>query len=169
MGNMLRRSGTVDVSRAARTLESEDVAQHRKAGIALMRKAGQFSSASREPFRGAHYTDGMASGPNFLPARVRTSVPAPTPLSQALQSHAGLRALTERLQASERRLALIRRAMPGTLSPHIEAGPLDEECWTVLVANAAVAAKLRQLLPRLESALNQAGYPQRMRIKLKQA
>jgi len=59
--------------------------------------------------------------------------------------------------------------LPGSLMLHLQAGPLDEESWTVLVANAAVAAKLRQLLPRMEATLMQAGCPQRIRLKLQRA
>ena len=37
------------------------------------------------------------------------------------------------------------------LMASVQPGPLDEDGWSLLVANAAVAAKLRHLLPRLEA------------------
>jgi hypothetical protein len=39
----------------------------------------------------------------------------------------------------------------------VKAGPVDEGGWTVLVANAAISAKLRQLQPRLMDTLAQKG------------
>ena len=38
------------------------------------------------------------------------------------------------------------------------AGPVDENGWSLLAANAAVAAKLRQLQPRLEDLLRERGW-----------
>ena len=40
---------------------------------------------------------------------------------------------------------------------HVKAGPLDEDGWTLLAANSAVSAKLRQLQPRLIEALAAKG------------
>jgi hypothetical protein len=49
----------------------------------------------------------------------------------------------------------------------VRPGSLDAEGWTLLAANTAVAAKLRQLQPRLESALLDAGWPAgALRIKV---
>ncbi|KQW42788.1 hypothetical protein ASD88_19845 [Pelomonas sp. Root662] len=90
------------------------------------------------------------------------------PVAQALRAHAGLVQLGERLEASRRRLRTIAPALPGNLMASLQPGPLDEEGWSLLVANAAVAAKLRHLLPRLEALLAQAGLPGRIRIKLMQ-
>lgn len=109
----------------------------------------------------------MSSAPRFLPPRLqRPSIPAPTPVAQALRDHAALARLGERLEGSRRRLRLIAPALPGPLMNSLQAGPLDEEGWTLLAANAAVAAKVRQLLPRLEALLAQAGLPGRIRVKL---
>lgn len=107
--------------------------------------------------------------PRYLsPTRVRSSVPSPTPVADALRTHEGLARLSERLEASRRRLRVIAPALPGTLLASIQPGPLDEDGWSLLVANAAVAAKLRHLLPRLEALLAQAGLPGRIRVKLAQ-
>jgi hypothetical protein len=52
---------------------------------------------------------------------------------------------------------VVRSVVPAALAAHLKPGPIDEEGWTLLVANAAVASKLRQLLPRLEDALRARG------------
>ncbi|MFG6416365.1 hypothetical protein ACG02S_20940 [Roseateles sp. DC23W] len=107
--------------------------------------------------------------PRYLTAKGRRpSVPDPMPVAQALRAHESLARLSERLEASKRRLRVIAPALPGPLLVSIQSGPLDEEGWSLLVANAAVAAKLRHLLPRLEGLLAQAGLPGRIRIKLAQ-
>ncbi len=49
--------------------------------------------------------------------------------------------------------------LPPALTSSLRPGPIDEEGWSLLCANAAVAAKLRQLVPLLESRLRDAGYP----------
>jgi hypothetical protein len=60
--------------------------------------------------------------------------------------------------------------LPPALAPHVRPGPLDAEGWTLLAANTAVAAKLRQLRPRLESALLDNGWPPgALRIKVQSA
>jgi hypothetical protein len=48
--------------------------------------------------------------------------------------------------------------LPLALSASVRPGPLDETGWSLLSANAAVAAKLRQLVPRLEERLRQSGH-----------
>lgn len=107
--------------------------------------------------------------PRYLaPKGLRASVPEPMPVAQALRAHESLVRLGERLEGSRRRLRVIAAALPGTLMASIQSGPLDEDGWSLLVANAAVAAKLRHLLPRLEALLAQAGLPGRIRIKLAQ-
>lgn len=109
----------------------------------------------------------MATVNRYLKPRLRASVPEPTPIANALRAHAGLAHLGQRLEASSRRLHTILPALPDTLRASIQAGPLDETGWSLLVANAAVAAKLRHLLPRLEALLAQAGLtPAVIRIKL---
>lgn len=107
--------------------------------------------------------------PRYLaPRNVRASVPEPMPLAQALRAHESLLRLGERLEGSQRRLRVIAPALPGGLLASIQPGPLDDESWCLLVANAAVAAKLRQLLPHLDALLAQAGLPGRIRVKLAQ-
>lgn len=109
----------------------------------------------------------MPLPPRYLaPRRPTASVPEPLPVAQAIQAHGGLAQLGERLHASRRRLAVIAPVLPGDLLASLQPGPIDEQGWSVLAANAAVAAKLRQLLPRLEALLAQAGMPTRIRVKL---
>ena len=54
-------------------------------------------------------------------------------------------------------LEAIRASLPPAMAAHVKAGPLDEEGWTLLAANSAVSAKLRQLQPRLIEALAKKG------------
>ena len=43
------------------------------------------------------------------------------------------------------------------MAAHVKAGPIDDEGWTLLGANAGVSAKLRQLQPRIAAALAAKG------------
>jgi hypothetical protein len=139
-----------------------------QAGFAWPRKTAQFSSATVAAGP-ADYTAAMPQPPRYLaPKGARASVPSPTPVAEALRAHEGLSQLSARLEASRRRLRIIGPALPGNLLVSIQPGPLDEDGWSLLVANAAVAAKLRHLLPRLEALLVQAGLPGRIRVKLAQ-
>ncbi len=78
-------------------------------------------------------------------------------LQQALQQSAPLTRLRELLQDSAARFEAIRPSLPGPLATHIKPGPIDDAGWSLLVANASVAAKLRQLQPRLETILRERG------------
>jgi hypothetical protein len=95
--------------------------------------------------------------------------PDALPLRDALGRSAPLALLRQRLRDSTARFDTLRHALPPALVPHVRAGPLDADGWTLLAANAAVAAKLRQLQPRLEAALLDAGWPAgALRIKVLQ-
>lgn len=93
----------------------------------------------------------------------RSVTPPVTPdgkrLGDALAASAPLALLMQRQRDSRARLSCVQRALPTTLAPHVQAGPLDAEAWTLLAANNAVAAKLRQLEPRIEAALREDGWP----------
>jgi hypothetical protein len=94
--------------------------------------------------------------------------PHALPLGQAMSGNVSLARLTALLRESNDRLAAIRPLLPDTLAAHVRAGPLDDSGWSLLAANAAVAAKLRQLQPRLESALRERGWqgsPIRVKIQ----
>ncbi len=79
-------------------------------------------------------------------------------LAAALDRSEPLVGLLQRVRASQARLAALSRLLPPALLAGIRSGPLDDEAWQLLVDNAAVAAKLRQLLPALEAELRAHGW-----------
>lgn len=89
---------------------------------------------------------------NFKP-----SVPDVPGLSAALARAAPMVSLMQRLQASQQCLEVVRAVLPAAMAAHVRPGPLDDEGWTLLAANSAVSAKLRQLQPHLMEALRQKG------------
>jgi hypothetical protein len=58
---------------------------------------------------------------------------------------------------SSARLQAIRTLLPAPLRASVQAGPIEDGCWCLLVSSNAVAAKLRQLVPALQAHLNQKG------------
>lgn len=91
----------------------------------------------------------------------------PLTLSDALQRSAPLTALAARMQASNARFDAVGGALPAALRAQVKPGPIDDEGWSLLAANNAVAAKLRHLLPLLERLLREQGFegpPIRVRI-----
>jgi len=95
-------------------------------------------------------------------------VPDSLPIADALQRSAPLALLRQRLQDSNARFAAIRGLLPPALALHVKPGPVDDDCWSLLAANASVAAKLRHLLPRLEERLLERGWkviPIRIRVQ----
>jgi len=79
-------------------------------------------------------------------------------LDEALGRSAPLALLRERLRDSNARFEAIRAALPAALVAHVRAGPVDEQGWSLLAANPSVAAKLRQIQPRLEGVLQAKGW-----------
>jgi hypothetical protein len=79
-------------------------------------------------------------------------------LQQALQRSEPLARLGQLLRDSNARFDAIRPCLPAALAPHVKPGPVDELGWSLLAANASVAAKLRQLQPRLEAVLKERGW-----------
>ena len=89
-------------------------------------------------------------------------------LDHAISSNDSLKSLAARLHESEQRLAAIAALLPDNLAREVRAGPIDDEGWSLLVSNAAVAAKLRQLLPRLAEELRARSFrdlPIRVRLR----
>jgi hypothetical protein len=78
-------------------------------------------------------------------------------VTQAMGRSNPLASLMQRLQMSQACLDAIRPSLPPAMAASVKAGPLDDEGWTLLAANAAVSAKLRQLQPRLIEALAKKG------------
>ncbi len=112
----------------------------------------------------------MSSAPRHkADASPKRQVPDPLPIAQALSQHEGLARLGLLLAQSHQRMELIKPCLPGALVRFVKPGPVDEEGWTLLAANAAVAAKLRHLHPGLEALLQEAGcVPFKVRIKVQQ-
>jgi hypothetical protein len=79
------------------------------------------------------------------------------PLQQAAQESPTFSLLMGRVRDSSDRLQAIRSLLPAPLRTAIQAGPIEEGVWCLLVSSNAVAAKLRQLLPALQAHLNSKG------------
>jgi len=106
---------------------------------------------------------------NYLTRRAPASTPEPLPFNSAMAQHDQLARLGAVLQASQQRLAVVLPALPGAMKRFVGAGGLDDEGWTLLADNAAVAAKLRQLQPHLEQLLREQGLLQGvLRIRVRQ-
>jgi hypothetical protein len=90
--------------------------------------------------------------------RKNSSPPASAlPIADALRASAPLGRLAERMRRSNALFAAVRPLLPAAMASQVRAGPVDDEGWSVLCANAGVAAKLRQLVPRLEQHLHESG------------
>lgn len=93
-----------------------------------------------------------------MPAPQRPSVPDPLTMSEAMQRSAPLSHLRAMLEASRECMEAIRPLLPPALAAQLRAGPIDDSgAFVILVSSPAVAAKLRQLQPRLEQALARRG------------
>lgn len=79
-------------------------------------------------------------------------------MADVMSSSPALSRLVDRLRESDAMLASILPLLPPGLSASVRPGPIDETGWSLLAANAAVAAKLRQLVPRLETRLRDRGH-----------
>ena len=96
------------------------------------------------------------------------TVPLGMSLARALDQNTSLADLARRLAQSNARYAAIRHDLPEALRAQVQAGPVDDQGWSLLASNAAVAAKLRHLLPRLAQSLREQGWPElpiRVRIR----
>ncbi len=76
----------------------------------------------------------------------------PVTLAQAAQDSPMLAKLAELARDSNERL------IPAALRPCVLAGPVDGPAWCLLVDGNAAAAKLRQVLPALQSRLRDRGW-----------
>ncbi len=85
----------------------------------------------------------------------------------ALARHDTLAGLLQRVRDSRARLAAVQPVLPPGLRGAVEAGPLDDTTWILLVKHAPAAAKLRQCVPQIEQALTDTGFaPRLVRVKL---
>jgi hypothetical protein len=94
----------------------------------------------------------------YAPLPRPSSVPLARPLGDSLAGDDGLSSLLARVRASQARLDALADVLPGLLRQHLRAGPLDDDGWTILAANSAVASKLRHLLPTLAETLVAKGW-----------
>lgn len=96
-----------------------------------------------------------------------STLPAALPIGEALAQSAPLAQLQALLRESNARFEIIRPLLPAALALQVRPGPVGEQGWALLAGNAAVAAKLRQLLPRFEAALLEQGrQPSAIRIRV---
>ena len=66
--------------------------------------------------------------------------------------------LTGLAMESSARLKSIEGLIPTSLRKAVRAGPIDGTVWCLILDNNAIAAKVRQLLPSLESHLRTKGW-----------
>ena len=77
---------------------------------------------------------------------------------QAVENSPALGRLTELVRESSARLKAIESLIPEALRPAVQAGPIEGETWCLLVSSNAAAAKLRQLIPLIQSRLLGEGW-----------
>jgi len=78
--------------------------------------------------------------------------------SQAVENSPSLARLAGLVKESSDRLKAIEPLIPKALRPAIQAGPIEDGTWCLLVSSNAAAAKVRQLLPLLQSRLVDKGW-----------
>lgn len=89
-------------------------------------------------------------------------------LHQAVHASPVLAQVAERVRQSKKMLEVIQPLMSPGLRAHVQAGPVDEASWCLLVSNPAVGSKLKQLGPALLAALRSKGFDvPRLRIKVR--
>lgn len=82
----------------------------------------------------------------------------PVTLLQAAEDSPTLAKLAQLAQESAERLKAVELLIPDALRPAIKAGPIEGPAWCLLVSSNAAAAKLRQVLPALQSRLRDRGW-----------
>ena len=88
-----------------------------------------------------------------------TQQPYTRPITEALGANQVLGTLLAQVRQSQARFQAIERVLPRSLRVHVQPGMLDGEGWSLLAANTAVAAKLRQCLPLIDQVLRDSGWP----------
>lgn len=78
-------------------------------------------------------------------------------VTQAVQAASTLAPLLQRLQQSRHMLDCVQDLIPGPLRPLVQAGPLDERGWCLLVPHSAASAKMRQIRPLMMQELQDRG------------
>ncbi len=89
------------------------------------------------------------------------------PVERSLRDSSVLAQLLARAAEAQRRLTALLPLLDGTMRDDVSPGGLDGEGFTLLAANQAAAAKLRQLLPTLQAQLQRDGFDERpLRIRV---
>lgn len=78
-------------------------------------------------------------------------------LEQAAGEAPALAMLQQRVSTSRNFLRMVQHLIPPSLHKQVAAGPLNDGEWCLLVTSAAAAAKLRQLLPAIQTHLVEQG------------
>lgn len=78
--------------------------------------------------------------------------------NQAVENSPSLARLASLVQESNDRLKAIESLIPEALRPSIQAGPIEDQTWCLLISSNAAAAKVRQLLPLLQTRLRDKGW-----------
>ena len=99
----------------------------------------------------------MSAGRYTRTATYKPMTPDVPQVTQAMGRSNQLGSLLKRLQLSQDCLEAIKPSLPPAMAAYVKAGPVDDEGWTLLAANSAVSAKLRQLQPRLIEVLAKKG------------
>jgi hypothetical protein len=91
----------------------------------------------------------------------------PVTLEQAAQDSPTLASLFARARDANERLQAVQELIPPDLRSAVQAGPVEGGTWCLLVRGNAAAAKLRQLLPLLQTRLKSRGWDEvTLRIKV---
>lgn len=77
---------------------------------------------------------------------------------EASKDSPSLARLIELASDSVARLKAIELLIPGSLRTTVKAGPIEGAVWCLILDNNAAAAKIRQILPALESHLRTKGW-----------
>ena len=82
-----------------------------------------------------------------------------TPVMQAIEQSVSLASLLQIHRQSAQYLLEVQALLPPGMREQVQAGPVDENGWCLLVKHNAAGAKLRQLLPALSAHLRAKGHP----------
>ncbi len=80
------------------------------------------------------------------------------PLHEAAEQAPTLARLAQLARESAERLKAVELAIPAALRASVRPGPIDGTTWCLLVDGSAAAAKLRQVLPVLQTQLCSRGW-----------
>jgi hypothetical protein len=82
----------------------------------------------------------------------------PVTLLQAAEGSPTLAGLAARMRESTERLLAVQELIPPEMRSSVKAGPVDGATWCLIVHGSAAAAKLRHLLPMLQTRLKATGW-----------